>query len=263
MPIQVLHRAFDILALVSGREMGLAELSEATGVQKTTLCNILKTLTELGALRRTLAGRYTVGPTLVQLAAPEVRSSSLLPLGQRTADELSARVREMVVVSALRGVERFVIGHAPGPQELTVRFDSDQPRSPYDAPTGRVLLAHLSPAELETVVRARGLPGDEWAGITDRTCLDAALREIREAGLALKLNAEKQVQTLAAPIFGPDGRVWAGIGISMPASRFQGDQRGVIVTELREAAARMSDILCYRAPGRIDPETTSLEGASA
>lgn len=248
--IQVLQRAFSVLELVSDRDMGLAELSEATGIQKTTLCNILKTLTDLGALRRTSTGRYAIGSKLVDLAAGEVHSSSLMPLAQRTADDLAVRVRETVVVSALRGAERFVIGYSVGTQNLTVRLDPDEPRSPYDVCTGRVLLAHLSPAELEAVIQVRGYPGREWLGICDRESLDRALEQVRAAGMALQHDPKRQVQTLAAPIYGPDGRAWAAIGISMPASRFGGEQDPVLA-ELREAAARMSDVLCYRAPDSL------------
>lgn len=248
MQIQVLQRAFAVLDVLAAREAGLAELAEATGVQKTTLHNILKTLVDLGAVRRTPAGGYALGPKLVELAEPEFRRISLQPLAQRIADHLAAELRETVVISTLRGVERFIIGFALGPQELTVRLDVTTRRSPFDASTGRVLLAHLSKQELDRVVEHWGMPGELWREVTDRASLDAELAEIRRTGLALQLHSKDEIQTVAAPVLGPDGRPWAAIGIRMPASRFQNGQREQVISGLREACRRMSEILGLQAP---------------
>jgi len=246
--IQVLQRAFAILDFLAAREAGLAELAAAIGVQKTTLHNILKTLVELGAVRRTPGGGYALGLKLVELAEPEFRRVSLQPLAQRIADDLAAELRETVVISALRGVERFIIGFALGPQELTVRLDVTTRRSPFDASTGRVLLAHLSGQELDRVVEHWGLPGALWHEASDRASLDASLAEIRRTGLALQLHSRDEIQTVAAPVPGPDGRPWAAIGIRMPASRFQNGQREQVIEGLRESCRRMSDILSIQAP---------------
>lgn len=248
MQIQVIQRAFAVLDYLAAREAGLAELAAATGLQKTTLHNILKTLVELGAVRRTPAGGYALGPKLVELAEPEFRRVSLQPLAQRIADDLAAELRETVVISALRGVERFIIGFALGPQELTVRLDVTTRRSPFDASTGRVLLAFLSAQELDRVVEHWGLPGELWREVGDRASLDAALAQIRHTGLALQLHSQDEIQTVAAPVPGPDGRPWAAIGIRMPASRFLNGQREQVVDGLREACRRMSDILGLQAP---------------
>lgn len=248
MQIQVLQRAFAILDFLAAREAGLAELAEATGLQKTTLHNILKTLVELRAVRRTPGGGYALGPKLMELAEPEFRRVSLQPLAQRIADGLAAELRETVVISALRGVERFIIGFALGPQELTVRLDVTTRRSPFDATTGRVLLAHLSAAELERVVEHWGMPGELWREVSDRASLGAALAEIRRTGLALQRHSQEEIQTVAAPVMGPDGRPWAAIGIRMPASRFQDGQREQVISGLREACRRMSEILGFQAP---------------
>ncbi|MGV3722953.1 MAG: IclR family transcriptional regulator, partial [Actinomycetota bacterium] len=179
MPVQVLQRAFSILDILALREAGLAELSQLTGIQKTTLHNILKTLVELGAVTRTVGGRYAIGAKIAELGEPEFRRVSLQPLAQRIANGLTAEIGESVVISVLRGAERFVIAYTDGPQELTVRLDLSERRSPYNASTGRVLLAYLSAAERERVIDLRGLPGDEWRAITTREELNASLDEIR------------------------------------------------------------------------------------
>lgn len=243
MAVQVLQRAFSILDLLALRDAGLAELARETGLQKTTLHNILKTLVELGAVQRTADGRYALGPKIPELGEGEYRRTSLQPLAQRIAADLCSAVQETVVISVLRGAERYVLAYAVGPQELTVRIDLSTGKSPYDATTGRVLLAFLPEAERRRIIEARGLPGDEWRAITTREELDAALDEIRRNEVALHLHVEQEIQTVAVPVFGPNGGAWASIGIRMPASRFLNGRREAILAGLREASSRMSDLL--------------------
>jgi DNA-binding IclR family transcriptional regulator len=246
-PVQVLQRAFSILDILALREAGLAELSQLTGIQKTTLHNILKTLVELGAVTRTTGGRYAIGSKIAELGEPEFRRVSLQPLAQRIANDLTAQIGESVVISVLRGAERFVIAYTDGPQELTVRLDLSERRSPYNASTGRVLLAYLSAAERERVIDLRGLPGDEWSTIATREELLASLDEIRSAGLALLLHVNQEVQTLAAPVLAPDGRAYAAVGVRMPASRFLNGRREAVIEGVRAAAAKMSELIGFQA----------------
>lgn len=247
MPVQVLLRAFSVLDILALHEAGLAELSQVTGIQKTTLHNILKTLVELGAVKRTSGGRYAIGAKIAELGEPEFRRVSLQPLAQRIANDLTAEIGESVVISVLRGAERFVIAYTDGPQELTVRLDLSERRSPYDASTGRVLLAYLPAAERERVIELRGLPGDEWRAITTREELLTALDEIRRNGLALHLHVSQEIQTLAAPVLGPDGRAWAAIGVRMPASRFLNGRREAVIGGIQHASRRMAELLGFQA----------------
>jgi len=248
--VQVIQRAFSILEILALHEAGLAELAQLTGIQKTTLHNILKTLVELGAVKRASGGRYAIGAKIAELGEPEFRRVSLQPLAQRVANDLTAETGESVVISVLRGAERFVIAYTDGPQELTVRLDISERRSPYDASTGRVLLAYLPKAVQERVIDLRGLPGDEWSAITSRDALLAALDEIRGAGLALHLHVNQEVQTLAVPVLGPDERAWAAIGVRMPASRFLNGRREALIEGMRNASRRMSDLLGFQ-PGAV------------
>jgi DNA-binding IclR family transcriptional regulator len=245
--IQVLQRAFSILDILALREAGLAELAQITGIQKTTLHNILKTLVELGAVKRTSGGRYAIGAKITELGEPEFRRVSLQPLAQRIANDLTSQIGESVVISVLRGAERFVIAYTDGPQELTVRLDLSERRSPYNASTGRVLLAYLTEVERERVIDLRGLPGEEWRAISSREELIVALDEIRRAGLALLLHTHQEVQTLAAPVLGPDGRAYAAVGVRMPASRFLNGRREVVIEGVRGAAAKMSELIGFQA----------------
>ncbi len=241
--IQVLERAFLVLDLLHPEERSLAELTRATGLQKTTLHNILKTLTQIGAVCRTDTGRYALGPKIAGLAARGSRYNALQPIAQQAAERLAAQIDETVVVSVLHRADRYVLAYAPGRQSLTVHIAAYEKQSPYSVCTGRVLLAYLPTDGLDEVVQERGFPGQEWDGIQDRDALTAALAHIRAHGIAFARSDDDQVQTLAVPILGPKETCRAAIGVHLPASRFIDAHRDAIVAALQMSATDIATAL--------------------
>ena len=253
--IQVLGRAFLLLDLLHEREpQTLAELTRATGLQKPTVHNILKTLSAHGAVCRTPDGRYALGPKLGEWAgpaAPRSRRALLLPLAQRAADNLAARIDEAVAASTLDGDQEVLLARATGTRLLTVRLDAPAHaprRSPYAACAGRVLLAYLDPAQRAAFVEKDGYPGAAWDGITAEADLEAALGSIRAVGVAFQKSPDEQVQVVAVPVFGPDGAAWAALAVHLPASRFTGRHRTEVIVGLKAAAGEASDALAAALP---------------
>jgi DNA-binding IclR family transcriptional regulator len=232
--IQVLDRAFDSLELLATGDRSLTELAEATGVQRTTLRNILRTLEERGVVGRSENARYTLGPTISRLAETRLRGAALLPIAQRAVNRLAEETGETVSSSILKDGDRYVLANAIGWRDVTVRLKTDGAHPPYDTTTGRVMLAYLPQAELERVITRHGLPDGLWEGVTSRDELNAALQTIREAGQTERTSGE--TQTLAMPIFAPDGTVPAAVGIHMPASRYTAEYRRTLLDALRRTA---------------------------
>lgn len=237
--IQVLERAYTVVGLLAEQDLTLAALTRATGLHKPTLHNILASLQELGVVRRAPSGEYTLGDALFALAAPRLRRDVLHRAAQSAAADLAREIQERTVVAVLRHGIRYKIVQIESTRSVTVNPLALERRSPYDASTGRVLLAHLETSELDEVVRARGYPGSEWADITSRPALLSALAAVRQNGIAYHTTPDSEVHSVAVPVFGPDGRVWAAIGVSVPSTRFVGNHRNQIVASLRTAAEAM------------------------
>ena len=74
--IQVLQRAFAVLEVLSNEPTSLALLADKTGLHKSTLHNILRTMVALDVVERTEHGIYALGPKLIALAEPTIARSS-------------------------------------------------------------------------------------------------------------------------------------------------------------------------------------------
>ena len=68
--VQSLLKALDLLKLISLKNNGarLSELSLETGIKKTTLHNLLRTLCARGFLVKDAAGRFRIGSTVLEIA---------------------------------------------------------------------------------------------------------------------------------------------------------------------------------------------------
>ena len=239
--IKVLKKASDVLELI-GREggMSLKNLCAATGLKKPGLFLILKSLTELGLVRKAGANGYEIGDRLLQIAHPAMVRNSLLAIAGAHARSLAEEIREEVVVSVLHKGERFIIARASVQQSVMVNTDVQKRRMLYETATGRVLLASLDESALRSIAEVHGLPGDRWPRVVTFRGLRRALSEIAEDGIAFKTSGDGQANSLAVPVFGSDGKVLAAIGVAIPASRFTGERREKVVQGLRSVAARMS-----------------------
>ncbi len=240
--IQVLKRASVVLDLLAeGQVRTLKELAALTGLKKPTLYVILKSLVELGYVAKGADSRYQLGGKLLALTYSRRKEDVRKTLAGEVARRLSEDVRESVVVAKVLNGERYTVATATSRHNsLMVDTTILEATSFYRNATGRVLLAYLGAPELKEIIGRAGLPGDEWEEVGSHGELRKCLKFIRDEGMAFKLTADGQVQFVAVPVFGPDGKVWASIGVSLPASRFKGRHRTEVVEGLRSAGERMS-----------------------
>ena len=111
--IQVVNRAFGILEhLAANGSTTVKELAETTRLKKSTLCNILKTLVELGYVTKTQRGRYQVGSRLAEVVYPQFQHEALVRLGRETVVALADATAESVQLAVLRKGERYIIAEA-------------------------------------------------------------------------------------------------------------------------------------------------------
>lgn len=178
--IQSIERATAILEVIArqGGSAQLAVISDITGLKKTTVHNILRTLSNLGYLhRRSGNSAYYLGARILNLARiagdDDRLRASLRPALVRIT-ELTGFASYLAVPSGDQALYLDVCG--PGADDMNSPVDRREPLE--GTAVGLVFLAFM-PA-LETRVRhRRDLSQD---GVTD-----ARLLEVRRLGFALDL----------------------------------------------------------------------------
>jgi DNA-binding IclR family transcriptional regulator len=228
-------------------EKRLSDFSQA-GLHKSTAFRLLE------ALRRhhlvavdEVTGRYRLGLGLFELGMAAV---SRLDVGQCAPPFLEALAGETGESASLGIFEdpevvhilRVESAHALRLPSLAGR------RSPaYCTGIGKAILAHLEPERLDRYLKEVTLRPRTPRTITDRDVLRADLRRVRTRGYSLD---DEEIfpglRCVAAPIFGIEGRVLAGVSVAGPSSRMPKDSLPRFASRVVSTAGEISKRLGYQ-----------------
>jgi DNA-binding IclR family transcriptional regulator len=101
---------------------------------------------------------------------------------------------------------------------------------------GKLLLAHLEPAEIDAVLDQHGMARRTPATICDREGLYAELHRIRRDGVAFdREEVQAGLSCVAAPIVDGDGSVVAAMSISAPTARYRANEQAYRTTIVNAA----------------------------
>lgn len=262
LPIASLVKSLLVMEAL-GRAAGsssLGSLIEQTGLERTTVQRIVRTLLASGYVERTGRGEYAVAPRAYVLGAMLSKGSHLALAARPVLLRLQREVNEAVHLAVLEGTNVVCIEHIPADSLLVFNFPVGAQLPAYTSSLGRAMLA-FSPRERSVEVfelsdRRRRTPKT----ITSLRGLMAELEHVRQEGYALvSSEVETGVCSVAAPILGPLGEALAAINIVVPALQVdEDDVRARLVPPLKEAADTLS-----RELGGSDDATERGEGVTA
>ena len=238
--IQVIGRVFAILEELSlDGEVSLESLARITGLNKGTLCNILRTLIELGYIRRSRSSHYELTERFRGLCGPESLPAAELESFRREVHALAESTGESGVLTELRTDRVAVVVQAQHPRTLMVNAaELYAALSLYHNVSGRILVSYL-PAEQRADLCGRiGFPGAQWDGIDSLPQLENVCRKIRQTAVSVMENPEQEIIAFAVPVFRPAEKIMA-LGLTMPLMRCPQNVREKIVTELRIHAGNL------------------------
>src|SRR5919108_2396984 len=245
--VQAVDRAVAILELLSDQPTaGVTEIAEAIGVHKSTAFRLLASL-EAGDLVEQTAhrGTYRLGFGVVRLATAVSDRLELTRQARPVCEALAVQVGETVNLALLRGSEVVNLEQVQGPNTITTVNWVGRPTPPHATAGGKVLLAALSPDELEGFLTEK-LPGFTAETITQPAALRRDLARARELGYAITLEElEPGLNAVAAPVRDRTGQVVAAISVSAPAFRLGPERIAEIAPATVAAGADLSRRLGY------------------
>jgi IclR family transcriptional regulator, KDG regulon repressor len=248
--IQSIARACQLLEEVARTNDGiaLAELSRRLGLHTSTAFHIARTLVNLGYLRQDEQNRsYRIGRMLFTLAAAALDEAELVRVAAPVLAELATATGETTYLAVNSSDQLVVIAkhEGAGPIRITDSLGSIRPK--HATALGKVMLAALTPEQLDAFLRDHELPGFTPKTITSPERLRREVDEVRRNGVAFddgELNEE--LRCVAVPVRDYTGRVSATIGVSGPAWRLSLQALQRQLGTIRSAADRLSTELGYR-----------------
>ena len=246
-----LRKGLDVLACFAQRDSWtLAELAAALDLSKPTIFRVLHTLEDAGFLTKTQDARYAAGPRLhASLPRGEHLSWQSLPHLQ----DLAEATGESVHVGVLHGAEAVCVQAVEGTRLVRMRAFVGKRTPAHASALGKILLAHIPPSEVNTLLARHALTRFTRRTLTDPAALRAALRRIRTRGWALDdEEMESGLRCLGVPLADQTGRIIAAIALSAPAHRMNRERIAVLIPQLQDTAARVARTLAP--PSATPPE---------
>lgn len=235
--VRSIRRALDILSLLTDETpaVSIRDITDATGLPKTTVLRLVHTLEQSGLLWATSAG-YMAGPGLWRWAYLARRSWQLPPETQAAMRELGAKHMETVNLYVRRDISRVCVAQQESPRPLrhVVQVGDELPL--WAGASAKVLLSN-APESLLTRIARRSPYGESHLETLRKWAAGA-----RSDGYAVSHGErEEGLSAVAVPVTGRSGVVVAALALSGPTLRFTSKRVDEFATDLKMAGARMSE----------------------
>jgi DNA-binding IclR family transcriptional regulator len=243
--VPVVRSTFRILQELSRAEfLGLKEITQKTGVSKSTVFRILNTLLEMDYVLRDAGRNYRVSPNLAQLAGEDATGEVL----RRLAVPMMLELRNQYGETVNLGVRHFnkVTYLEVVPSEFALRLEERRGASvPVHASAlGKAILA-FSPANVaQDFVRGGRLNELTRNTISGPEDFLSEIKRVRNAGFAFDRGEGSLLAVcVGAPILDAQGHAVAAMSISGPASRFSPKKNSPVIASLLKTTRELSQAL--------------------
>ncbi|BCV23761.1 MAG TPA: IclR family transcriptional regulator [Firmicutes bacterium] len=246
--VRAVERAMELLSALAGGDpaLGVTELAERLGLHKSTVHRLLVTLEGGGFVEQDqVSGRYRLGLKLFELGAVVGARQELRCEALPYMRDLSAKSGHTVHLVLLSGYDPIYVEKVENPHSV-VSYSQIGKKLPLHATAaGKVLLAHLPPADQEEVLRGP-LAAYTPNTITDPAVLREHLARIVKQGYALdNEELELGLRCVAAPIRGARGHVVASLSLSGLSATLTPERLPGLTAAARETALAISHRLGY------------------
>lgn len=217
--VQSLERGLAVILAFADHHprLTLSEVAAATGLSRPTARRLLMTLEVLGYVQA--SGRsFSLTPRVLALGYAYLNSLDLTAIAQPVMERVVSAAEETCTLSTLDGSDVVYVNRVPA-RRLTGHSLVVGTRLPaYASAMGQVLLADLAPADLRRYLDRTPLTGLTGHTLTTAEALEGRLAQVRAQGWAqADQELEEGLRSIAVPVRGSDGRVFAALGLSSTA----------------------------------------------
>lgn len=224
MAVQSLERAFGILRALSLGPAGVTDLSDRTGLPKSTVSRLISSLEGERAVRQTQDGSYELGSGIAELGEALRGGQSIVDIAKPHMMELMELAGEAVGINRVDGDMVRTLAQIDDPESsVLVRDWTGVPVPMHAIPAGLAILANANRATVSNYLAG------ELESFTDKTMTDpdqlkARFEEIRADGYVWVFQEfTDDINSVAAPISDSNGRTIYSLHMHGPAFRFPGD----------------------------------------
>ena len=221
--VQALERALDILDCFDfqNRELGLSEVVDRTGLNKTTAKRLMANLTSRDYLQQDRnSKKYRPGMRLFELGGVVFSSFSLRRAAASPMTDLQRETDATVLLGIRMENQLVYIDKREGDGIIRISSDVGRRRPLHYGMLGMVLMTGMDSTEVDRVLEDFPLEAHTPFSITDLDAFSLRLEKIRMQGYVIeKEEAVQGLLGIAAPIKDYNRQTIAALGIALPVGQ--------------------------------------------
>lgn len=200
--VPALYKCFNILDLLSKsrQPLNITEISNALGINRSTVFNILYSLKDLGVLDHS-NGRFFFGLKLYILGRAAGENSQLIKIIHPYLEQLSRKTHLSAFLGMRSGLKAVILDRSDSPFDLRISAQVGTRIPLLAGASGKVFLAQLSDEEVDDILSKEGLKRFTRFSCTSKKKYKGMIRKVRTDGIALdKEEYVEGLHALAVPI---------------------------------------------------------------
>ncbi len=253
-----LERGLRVLEALAeaGRPLGLTEIGARLGLTRSSVFRLTYTLRHMGFLEEVEGAKgFRLGARVLNLGFAYLTAQDIIETARPELELLRDRTGVTTHLAIRDGAEVLYLSCIQTRTGFLSNMNVGSRMPAHATPMGWLLMADLSPREVAQLLAHVTLAPLTAQTPTDLGALTARIGEAAATGHVVSRGAmEPGGSSIAAPVFGRDGKVAAAIDISGPDSAFDlAEMDSRYVPEVRAAATRISARLGYQEMPRPAP----------
>ena len=185
--VPALIKVVNILELIalSQRPRSLAEITSRLGYNRSTVFNLVHTLTEQGLLERGPGGSFRLGPRLYVLAQAGGAGPDLIRLARPVLEYVNHRTRLTTLLGSLYGDRVVIVDLVDSPQDVRISSQVGMRLPMFAGAAALAILSQMSDQEVDAVLDARPLERYNRFSILDKKRYRKMIVQARQDGAAV------------------------------------------------------------------------------
>lgn len=244
-----IEKAIDILFCFNAEhpQLRLTDISAKLGLHKSTAYRLLSLLKKKGLIvSEPNSQLYSLGPSLVELAWVVLRQQDLRSVCRPYLQRLRQTTNETVNLNTRSGNQRVCIEELESEHHIKYSQTVGVTAPLHVGAPGKVLLAFLPPAELDTLLAGLPLSAMTPSTLTDPERLRTELSVVQRRGFAISIGERSPgASAVAAPIWDWSGRPIAAVSVLGPVQRLTYEKLQALGPLVVQVAQEMSTALGY------------------
>jgi len=240
-------RSMDVLNLfIEHTELSFQEIINLSGIPKTSVYRMLRSLEEMEFLEKGSDSKYRLGLLFLKFGHLVLGRIDLRKISYPFMNELHNDVKEAINLIVRDGNEAIYIEKIDTKQKVRLYTAIGRKSPLYAGACPRAILSFLPDSEVQEYLESIEPKSFAIGTITDKDKIYETIKQARIDGFTISHSElENHTSAIAAPIFNHRGEVVAGISIAGLEANYQGENIENYAKKVKKVAKEISMRLGY------------------